>query len=505
MPNRIACLYIPDFPLAARLRSDPALKDEPLALIDGKGSHALVIAALPAVARVGVKPGFSLPQTRALLPSVAFRPRDAEAERAAQAALLETAEAFSPRVEESSPGLVYLDLLNERNESMLLELAVRRARLAGLTARAGAAGGKRAARVAAEEARGGPVVVPPGQEAAFLAPLPLARLQPDEKTRETLERWGLRSIGAFAGLEEREVMMRLGKEGWDLHQASLGRDARPLVPRAHAENYAEGVELDWPIPDLAAFMHVARGLLDRLMLRLTARGLAARALSMVMKLDPVGADARRIPLPAPSRDVASMLELLALEIERTPPSGPVIGVSFTAAPEKSARAQLSLFDPPALSPDALNATLARLAALVGPDRFGSPRAMAGHRPEMFSLEPFNPPAPENRDMFNKKEVPARTGAIAVRVLRPRVELQVDEGSAREGKPSFVRSVRNDGSHPEIVGAVRVAAGPWRVEEGWWLGEPVLRDYWDVELSDGALYRLYHDPGQDRWYADGIYD
>ena len=35
--------------------------------------------------------------------------------------------------------------------------------------------------------------------------------------------------------------------------------------------------------------------------------------------------------------------------------------------------------------------------------------------------------------------------------------------------------------------------------------PVQRDYWDVELSDGALYRIYRDRTTDDWYADGMYD
>jgi protein ImuB len=53
--------------------------------------------------------------------------------------------------------------------------------------------------------------------------------------------------------------------------------------------------------------------------------------------------------------------------------------------------------------------------------------------------------------------------------------------------------------------VRVAAGPWSIEEGWWRGEPVERDYWDVELSGGGLYRIYRDRRTGDWFADGMYD
>jgi hypothetical protein len=51
----------------------------------------------------------------------------------------------------------------------------------------------------------------------------------------------------------------------------------------------------------------------------------------------------------------------------------------------------------------------------------------------------------------------------------------------------------------------VAAGPWRCEEGWWSDSPADRDYWDIELSDGRLYRLYRNCRDGTWYADGVYD
>ena len=59
--------------------------------------------------------------------------------------------------------------------------------------------------------------------------------------------------------------------------------------------------------------------------------------------------------------------------------------------------------------------------------------------------------------------------------------------------------------PPRRGRVRVAAGPWRLEEGWWTGEPADRDYWDVELEGGGLYRIYRDRAAGEWFADGIYD
>ena len=59
--------------------------------------------------------------------------------------------------------------------------------------------------------------------------------------------------------------------------------------------------------------------------------------------------------------------------------------------------------------------------------------------------------------------------------------------------------------PSNPGQTRSAAsGPWSLEERWWSRRPVEREYWDVELDDGGIYRIYKDR-EDDWYTDGIYD
>ena len=106
----LACLFIPLFPLAARLRSEPDLKGEAVAVFEGNGNAARVIAATRKAREKGLRPGMTLPQARSLFPKLLARARDPESERAAQEALLEIADTFSPRVEDAGEGLVYLDL-----------------------------------------------------------------------------------------------------------------------------------------------------------------------------------------------------------------------------------------------------------------------------------------------------------------------------------------------------------------------------------------------------------
>ncbi len=368
----------------------------------------------------------------------------------------------------------------------------------GVPGRVGIASSKLAARVAAG-LPDSPVIVPDGEEAAFLAPLPLARLAPEVEIASTLEQWGVRSIGDFARLPKERVASRLGRTGRELHATARGMDARPLIPRELPPVFHEGMNLEWPLVSLEPFLFVGRAALERLCERLESAGLACQRLGLELRLEPDGHQTRTIDMPAPTRDVKTLLTLMRLNLEETPPGAPVAGFTFLAWPDRPREAQLSLYGPAALSPDKLATTLARLFALLGPDRVGSPRPVDGHRPERFSLVEYTPPPPPEV----RREPRAGRGLLAVRVLRPPLSLEV---ISEDQQPVEVRTLVQDESEkrPRVEGRVKVASGPWGLEEGWWTEEPTGRDYWDVELT-GGIYRIYRDRATGEWFADGIYD
>jgi protein ImuB len=510
MATRIACLQVPLFPLAARLRSEPELRSEALAVLEGTGNRSRVVAATRTARKSGVRPGMTLPQARALLPGLVARSRDCECERAAQEALMEVAEAFSPRIEDGGEGRVYLDLTGiehhfpgdtlTASETAAGQALAAAAEAAGVPAWTGIAGSKLAARVAAEEG-GSPTVVPAGDEASFLAPLPLERLCPAVRVATTLERWGIRSIGELARLPESEVASRLGDPGRRLHVVARGLDPQPLSPWQPPPTFREGMDLEWPLVALEPFLFVARAALERLCRRLEARGFACRRLELDLRLEPEGHDARSVQLPAATTDAKALLTLARLDLEARPPGAAVAGFCFTAHPHEPRGGQLSLLGPEALAPDRLATTVARLFALLGAGRVGSPRVPDGHRPERLELVPYEPPPPPPV----RREPRRGLGLLTVRVLRPPVPLEViTAGEEPSWRLLSVRATGGD-KRPRIDGRVRVAAGPWRLEEGWWSEQPVERDYWDVELSGGGLYRIYRERSSGEWYADGMYD
>lgn len=498
--TRIACLSVPLFPLAARLRSEPDLLEQAVAILEGNGNSAHVVAATRRARTKGIRPGLSLAQARAILPKLIARMRDDECERTAQEALYDVAESFSPRVEDAGEGVVYVDVTGmdrhyESSELVLARAAMRAADAIGLPARVGIAASKLAARVAAELPKS-PTIVEPGKESEFLAPLPLARLSPQLDAAATLRRWGIGSIGELATLPESEIASRLGELGRELHSAARGIDPRPLIPRPLPPDFREGMDLEWPLVALEPFLFIINAALDRLAKRMEIQGFSCKRLELTLSLEPDGFYSRAIDLPAPTRDVKTMLTLLRLDLEKTPPGAPVIGYTIVAHPDRPRRAQLSLFGPVALSPEKLATTIARLVSLLGDDRVGMAMAVDGHLPERYAIGDYAPPPPPTT-----RNKPRKSRALlATRVFRPPLPVEVITRDENGGVT--IAELKGEG---DVCGAVRVSSGPWRIESSWWSDAPAAREYWDVELDRGGVYRLYQAAPSTEWFVDARYD
>ncbi len=210
---RFLCLHVPAFPLAALLRAEPDLHGVALAVADATGPRARVLAASPEAERSGVVAGLTIAQAQARLSGLEVRVTSADLLHAAQAALCDVAESFSPRVEDAGEGLVYLDASGLQSlfarEDDLAQAAARRAETIGLPAQVGVGGSKVAARLAARDG-GGVAVIPPGEEWSCLASVPVDLLEPSRDLAATLRRWGIRTIGDLAALPAAAVATRRG-------------------------------------------------------------------------------------------------------------------------------------------------------------------------------------------------------------------------------------------------------------------------------------------------------
>jgi protein ImuB len=500
---RIACMHVAAFPLAAWLRADPELRGAPLVISDAPGPRGRLVACAPEAVRRGVGSGLTAAQAVAIASDLVVRVASPAAEHAAQSALCDAAYSCSPRVEEGGMGTVYCDAdgLHElyASEAELARAVVGWARSLGLEASVGIAATKIAAQLAARDG-GGCAVIPAHEEWRFLAPLPIHLLGPSPPLRDTLTRWGIRTLGDLAALPASAVATRLGAEGARLARRARGEDDAPLAPRPLPLHFEETTELEYGVDALEPFLFVVRGLLDRLIARLAVRGLICGDLRLSLGLASRGRDERTVTVAAPSNESKLLLTLVRLHLETHPPAAAVETVRLAAVPERLRPMQLDLFRPHGPAPAQLAATLARLAALCGAERLGAPVVADSHRPDAYGVAPFNgQPAAGGREQGT-----ATPGALVVRALRPPRALAV---FCNRDQPDFIRlaDAASDECPYSCHGRVVSLAGPWRHQGDWWRPDAFHRDYYDAQLSDGVVYRLFFDRAQQLWFVDGVYD
>lgn len=488
---RIGCLLVPDLPLQALLRSEPTLAGAPVAVAEGEGARARIrCVSLPA-RTAGVTPGMGVGDALSFCPGLIVRWVAPELVESTRAAVLDAAASISPRVEEVAPGVALIDAEGltrlHGDERGIASALVAAANRLSLEARASVAGGKHLARIAA--ARGeGIEVIAPGRERLFLAPLPLSALGAWQKLCDTLFRWGLPTAGAFATLPIDGVGSRLGEEGVRLHRLCCGLDDQPLQPRPEPEIFEEGCDFDFEIHAVEGLLFVVRPALERLVSRLDCYGVAVGGLTVRLILDP-GEALLPVEMAAPTRDVGSLLSLCRSVIERRPPGAAVRGVRVIAQPTRARREQLRLFGLPTVPPEKLATAVAKVAAIVGEDRVGRPLLREAHDPEGWELGRFEPPPPDE-----EPDPTGREGVAGLRLFRPPIVAEVRMG--HEGPLSIHAGA--------VAGWIVSCAGPWRLDTGWHEA-PVRRDTFDMELSDGAVYRVAQDLTTGEWALVGRYD
>ena len=501
---RYACLYVPSLPLAALLRAEPDLHGVAVAVVDAPGPRGRVLAASPEAERGGVVAGATAAQAQARLGGIELRTVASDLLRAARAALCDVAESFSPRVEDSAAGLAYFDASGLHSsfatEEEIARAAARRAEALGLPAQVGIAGSKTAAYLAARDGAG-VAVIPPGEEWSFLAPVSVELLEPSAALATTLRRWGIRTIGELAGLPAAALTTRLGPEGKRLVALARGDDPYPLLPRPAPLHFEEGVDLDYGIESLEPLLFVLRGLLDRLLARLEVRGLVCGDVRLSLRLASRARDDRTVAVAAPSNDRKALLALLRLHFEGRPPPAAIVALRLQALPERLRQAQLDLFRPSGPAPAQLATTLARLTAICGADRVGAPGTVDEHRPDAYRVGQFVVgEAAAGYPASASRALPAAGASsaccvLALRAYRPPREVEV---LCHRDRPQLVRG-------EDVSGRVVHAAGPWRHQGHWWDSSRYARDYYDAQLSDGGVYRMYCDLETSRWFLEGSYD
>jgi protein ImuB len=252
-------------------------------------------------------------------------------------------------------------------------------------------------------------------------------------------------------------------------------------------------------------------LLEPLSLSLERADRGAAAIRLELRLTDRSSHARLLQLPAPMRDARVLRTLLLLDLESHPPFGrevmiDIVTIELDPAPARIT--QFSLLQRALPSPETLSTLTARLSALLGESRIGSPALIDTHEPGAFQMQPFKPESTVRIDAPVGPTFRSGVSEVSATLRRQRIPPAI-RVSVEHGRPVYLAASRR--GMPQ--GAVTQAAGPWRASGGWWVSDarraggtgPWNRDEWDVALSSGAVCRIFQDRTTERWFLEGIYD
>jgi protein ImuB len=317
----IVCVMIPRFELAVAAGGREALAAGPVALAPEPGREQLIGEASAAAEAYGVRPGIRLGEALARCPQLRLLAPDPAAVADEWERLLAALEGIGAAVESGRPGLAWFDARGLRKlHGGSVEGVIAAARRAlGTPARLGAAPSRFAALAAASRARIRRPEIAPNELAAYLAPLPIELLSHRAETAalpETLERFGIRTLGELASLPRAALADRFGPAGPLAKDLARGKDS-PLRPRRPAENLEERLEL----PESASGQQLERALgllIDRLLARRERRGRPLRAAVLGAKLVEGGSWRARVTFREALADPRRMRLVLAPRLAELP-------------------------------------------------------------------------------------------------------------------------------------------------------------------------------------------
>ena len=292
-------------------------------------------------------------------------------------------------------------------------------------------------------------------------------------------------------MPEIDLIARLGQSASRWRNLALGAHAHAFQPIEAAFSLREFCEFETPVEQMDSLLFVGARMIDSLALRAATRAMSLATVVVDLALE--GKRAHRLTIrPAlPSIDRKFLLKLLQLEIAANPPPAAVLSLTLTAEAGQSSKVQLGLFAPQMPEPSRLDVTIARLKAIAGEDRVGSPVLEDTHRAGSFRMAPFAVGKPHDEEQDSQPR-------MALRRLRPPLTVHV---ALNAGQPALIHDGRQSYK-------VSTSFGPWRSSGCWWSLDGWDNDEWDVLAeSQGAQVAclLVMDRGKHEWRLEAFYD
>src|SRR5438093_3338069 len=309
-----------------------------------------------------------------------------------------------------------------------------------------------------------------------------------------LHKWGIHALGQLAALDKEQLGARLGAEAVRMWERANGQFNRVLKLVRPPESFAETFEFENEIETVEPLLFILRRFLEQLTLRLSGIYLVAKELTLRITFVNQQVYERIFKIPQPTNDIGLLFRMLQTHLENFRSKHPIVAVALIAQPSKPAREQFGFFETTLRNSHQLSETLARLSALLGGDRVGTPVLEETHRPDAFRLEPFA--------WAVESAVPSGESSHALRTAHATAVL-------RRFRPAVAASVLLDADRAahvrsaDIRGNVIEQRGPYLISGNWWDEKSWARVEWDLHTENGEVLRVHEAEGT--WKIDGVYD
>jgi protein ImuB len=454
----------------------------------------LVVAADPTAIAAGVLAGMLRREAEALCPTVVTLDADPGASTVAFEPVALAIESVVPRMEMVSPGLVYLPVAGAvryyGSEDAVVGKVVAAVEAVAPGGRLGLADGPFAARMAAEQATDGPMIV--ADTAAFLAGIDVSALGVPELV-DTFRWLGIGTLGDLARLPRASIASRFGPVGLEAHRVASGED-RTVQAREIPDRVLVTETFDPPLDDFERAAFAARALAGRLLEVVAPTGAMPHRVEVEAEAASGVVRARTWRSSHPFSEV-ELAERVRWQLRAWVESGGVPGgiVRLTLVPaDLSDRGRQLRLDEDAASELDARRALSRAQGLVGPDAVLQAIPQGGRDPgERVHWHRWGE-EPEAPTLDPKSPWPGRLPQPSPALVPPQprpFEVEWDGG--------FPTRVRLGSRWEPVLGW----AGPWRQTGRWWEGEPSA-DRYQVVTSAGAFLCEVR---EGRCWLVGVYD
>jgi protein ImuB len=491
--DRTACINLPVFMVQLLLRRHPDWKNQPVAVVEADKPQGTILQVNQRARSFRILPGMRYAAGLALDGSLRAAVVLEKEVKKAIVFLTDRLQSFSPRVESAAdePGIFWLDARGLERLYGSLDIWAKSIQKdmhrSGFYVSVVVGFNRFGSYALAKSSRGIVVIKSPHDEQIAAQQVSIDCLGLEPKTRDLLEKLGVKTVGRFVNLPSSGVTKRLGSKAYHLHQLASGELRLPLQPEYPQPPAMQRRVLDRAEIDIGRIMAVIQQLLHPLLQKLSDRGRALTEVQVWFRFERIGEHVERIRPAAPTLAARQLLDLIRLRLHsiKTLSDGVVetalVGQSVAAAPE-----QLRLLEaPPKRDLAAANRALARVRAELGDQAVLRARLREGHLPEgRFIWETFDILSAARPRKENTIRLIRRIHSTPVPLLScPRRKTKKKKLSGLQMEP------------------VEQIFGPYIISGGWWQ-RPVHREYYFAETRMGEIQWVYFDQVRKKWFEQG---